>query len=386
MQIGILREIREGETRVAVIPAEVKKMIKNDHKVTIETGAGERAAFSDEDYTAAGAEITKNPEKLFAESEVILKVQPPAFNKRLKVHEKELLQKGAVYIGFLSLFSESEIVKDFGEKQITSFAMEFVPRITRAQSMDALSSMATLAGYKAVLMAADMLPKMFPLMMTAAGTIPPAGALILGAGVAGLQAIATAKRLGAKVEAFDPRPVVKEQVMSLGAQFVEMEISEDTETAGGYAKMQSEEFLRMEQEAIGARLPKIDVVVTTAQIFGRQSPILITEEMVTKMKPGSVIVDIAAEQGGNCELTEAGKTVEKHGVRIIGPVNLPATLPVHASMMYSRNISNLFHHLYQAEDRQLDFEDEITRGACITKKGELVNEWLKKKITEEKDG
>jgi NAD(P) transhydrogenase subunit alpha len=386
VQIGIPAEIREGETRVALIPAEVKKMIKKNHQVYIETGAGKRASFSDEDFTAVGAEIVKNAEELFGQSEVILKVQPPALNKTVQVHEKELLKKGSVYVGFLSLFNDHSIIKDFEKKAVTSFAMEFIPRITRAQSMDALSSMATLSGYKAVLMAAHILPKIFPLMMTAAGTVPPAAVLILGAGVAGLQAIATAKRLGAKVEAFDPRPVVKEQVLSLGAQFVEMETGEDAETAGGYAGMQSEEFLRMEQETIASRLPKTDVVITTAQIFGRQSPILITEEMVKKMKPGSVIVDIAAEQGGNCELTKAGESIEKYGVNIIGPINLPATLAVHASMMYSKNIASLFYHLYQAGDKQLDFEDEITRGACITRNGEFVNEWLKKKITEEKNG
>jgi NAD(P) transhydrogenase subunit alpha len=219
--------------------------------------------------------------------------------------------------------------------------------------------------------------------MTAAGTIPPAVVLVLGAGVAGLQAIATAKRLGAKVEAFDPRPVVKEQVMSLGAQFVEMETTQDAETEGGYAKMQSEEFLRMEQETIASRLPKTDVIITTAQIFGKPAPILITEEMVKKMNPGSIIIDITAEQGGNCELTAAGKTIEKHGVTIVGAVNLPAALPVHASMMYSKNISNLFLHLFQAEDNQLDFNDEITRGACITHNGELVNSFLKQKMNME---
>lgn len=386
MQIGVPKEISSGETRVALIPADIKKLVQKNHKIYVETGAGINASFVDEIYTAVGAEVVTNPEDLYGKSEIILKVQPPAFNENVKVHEKDLLRKGAVYIGFLSLFKEMEIITDFERKQITSFAMEFIPRITRAQSMDALSSMATLAGYKAVLLAANKLPKIFPLMMTAAGTVPPASVLVLGAGVAGLQAIATAKRLGAKVEAFDPRPVVKEQVMSLGAQFVEMDIQEDAETAGGYAKMQSEEFLRREQETIASRLPKIDVVVSTAQVFGSKSPILVTQEMVGKMKPGSVIVDIAAEQGGNCELTKAGETVENHGITIMGPVNLPAALPVHASLMYSKNITNLFLHLFQAGDGQLDFEDEITRGACITRQGELVNDWLKKRKTEEKNG
>ncbi|MDQ7054332.1 MAG: hypothetical protein Q9P14_16120 [candidate division KSB1 bacterium] len=235
----------------------------------------------------------------------------------------------------------------------------------------------TVAGYKAVLMAAAQLGKFFPLLMTAAGTIPPANVLVLGAGVAGLQAIATAKRLGARVEAFDPRPAVREQVQSLGAQFIEMELPEDVETAGGYAKEQSEEFLRKEQEAIAARLAKTDVVITTAQIFGKRAPILITEDMVKMLRPGAIIIDLAAEQGGNCELTEAGKTVEKHGVTILGTVNLPATVPVHASQMYSKNITNLFRHLYQAEDGKLDFDDEITKSACVTHQGEIVNEFVK---------
>lgn len=384
MQIGIFTEIVAGETRAALTPADVKRLLKNNHTVHVETGAGGKAFFADEEYAAAGAKIVKSAEELFNSAEVILKVQPPGFNNSLNRHEKDLLREGIVYIGFLSLFKEKEIIEDFKKKNITSFAMEFVPRIARAQSMDALSSMATIAGYKAVIMAADKLPKMYPLMMTAAGTIPPSSVLVLGAGVAGLQAIATAKRLGAKVEAFDPRPAVKEQVMSLGAQFIEMEVDRDAETAGGYAKMQSEEFLRKEQEVIASRLPKTDVVVTTAQVFGRESPILITGVMVELMKPGSVIVDIAAEQGGNCEFTTAGQTIVKHGVNIIGPVNLPAALPVHASMMYSKNISNLFLHLFQGDDNQLDFDDEITRGSCITNNGKLINEYLKQKFSRER--
>jgi NAD(P) transhydrogenase subunit alpha len=378
VEIGVPKEIIAGETRVALTPVDLKKFLKQNHNVYVETGAGIKASFSDDDYINAGASMVKNTQELFDRSEVILKVQPPAYNKDLNLHEKNLMGDGIIYISFLPLFKDIGMIKDFEKKKITSFAMEFIPRITRAQSMDALSSMATIAGYKAVLMAADRLPKIFPLLMTAAGTIPPAVVLVLGAGVAGLQAIATAKRLGAKVEAFDPRPVVKEQVMSLGAQFVEMETTRDAETEGGYAKMQSEAFLRMEQETIASRLSKTDVIITTAQIFGKPSPLLITEEMVKMMNPGSIIVDIAAEQGGNCELTAAGKTVEKYGVTIIGAVNLPAALPVHASLMYSKNISNLFFHLFQAEDNRLDFNDEITRGACITHNGELVNSFSNK--------
>jgi len=383
LKIGILKEIKAGETRVSLIPADVGRLTKEKHKVFLELGAGEGAFFSDQDYQKAGATITKTAIDTIKNSDIILKVQPPVYNKRLKKHEFALLKEKNMYIGFLPIFTEKDIIKKFNQKNITSFAMEFIPRITRAQSMDALSSMATLAGYKAVLLAADLLPKIFPLLMTAAGTIPPATVLILGAGVAGLQAIATARRLGAKVEAFDPRPAVKEQVMSLGAKFIEMPVSENVETAGGYAKMQSDDFLRREQEVIASRLPKIDMVITTAQIFGKKSPLLITKKMVTLLKPGSIIVDLAAEQGGNCEYTAPGEKVIKHGVVILGPDNLPATLPVHASQMYSKNISNLFFHLFSSADNQLDFNDEISAGCCMTHQGKLVNPYMKKLLSKE---
>jgi len=258
--------------------------------------------------------------------------------------------------------------------------MELVPRITRAQSMDALSSMATLAGYKAVLVAADRLHRMFPLLSTAAGTVAPSTMLVLGAGVAGLQAIATGKRLGARVEAFDPRAVVREQVESVGALFVAMEVTEEVQTAGGYAKEQSEDFLQRERDVIAARLPKCDVVITTAQVFGKTPPLLITEEMVKLMAPGSVIVDLAAEQGGNCALTEPGVTVERHGVTICGETNLPARLPINASQMYSKNISTLFEHLYRDPTKGLDFEDEITRSTCLTHAGEICNKSVREAL------
>ena len=381
MKIGIPKEIVDGETRVALVPSHIKELLKKNHEVLVETGAGKKAAFSDEEYTAAGASIVEDAAAVYSRSDAIMKVQPPGFNKNLDKKEEDLLKENTVYIGFLSLFQDRSFLETFKQKNIISFAMEFVPRITRAQSMDALSSMATVAGYKAVLMAADHLPKLFPLLMTAAGTVPPASVLILGAGVAGLQAIATAKRLGAKVEAFDPRPAVKEQVMSLGARFVEMEQEENVETAGGYAKEQSKDFLQREQEAIAHRLPKTDVVITTAQIFGKTSPVLITGEMVKLMRPGSVIVDIAAEQGGNCELTKAGEMVEEHGVSIFGAVNLPAAMPVDASQLYSKNITNLFLHLLHAQEGKFpDFEDEITAGACITHNKEMVNAFLKQRL------
>ena len=368
MKIGIPKEIIGGECRVAVIPAMIGTLTKMGHEVLVERGAGMVASFSDEQYKESGATIVAAAKELYESSQIILKVQPADEAK-----EVALLREGSTLIGFLAPLNHPGMIRKLADRRITSFAMEFIPRITRAQSMDALSSMATIAGYKAVLIAANHLGKIFPLLMTAAGSIPPATVLVLGAGVAGLQAIATAKRLGAKVEAFDPRPAVKEQVKSLGAHFVEMELpEEDVETAGGYAKEQSEAFLKKEQEAIAARLPKVDVVITTAQVFGKQAPLLITEEMVKMMRAGSVIVDLAAEQGGNCELTVAGQTVEKHGVVIHGAVNLPATVPVHASQMYSKNITNLFRHIMQ--EGKYDFEDEITKGACITHAGNIVND------------
>jgi NAD(P) transhydrogenase subunit alpha len=323
-------------------------------------------------YSASGARIVEGAAQLYAEADMIFKVQPPAPD------EARLLREGSSFIGFLSAFTNHETVHIFVDRNITSYAMEMIPRITRAQTMDALSSMATVSGYKSVLLAADHIHKMFPLMMTAAGTISPATVLILGAGVAGLQAIATAKRLGAKVEAFDPRPAVKEQVKSLGAAFVEMEMPADAETAGGYAKELSPEFIRKEMEAIGGRLPKVDVVICTAQVFGKKAPLLITAGMVGMLRPGSIIVDLAAEQGGNCELTEAGKTTNHNGVRIIGAVNLPATMPLDASQLYSRNVQNLFRHLYPKADSQPDINDEITRGCCVTRDRQIVHEAIRK--------
>lgn len=374
MKIGVLREKADNETRVALVPSMVSILTKANHEVLVESGAGSKAMFSDDKYKEAGAAIASKSADIFAQCDLVLKVQP------LQDDEIGSLKEGSTFIGYMAPFTQKEAVKKIADKKVTSFAMDFIPRTTRAQSMDALSSQATAAGYYAVLTAATQLPKFFPLLMTAAGTIPPATVLILGAGVAGLQAIATAKRLGAKVEAFDPRVAVKEQVMSLGAQFIEMELPEDMETSGGYAKEATEEFIKKEHEAIGARLPKVDVVITTAQVFGKAAPVLITEEMVKRLRPGSIIIDLAAEQGGNCPLTEPGKVIEKHGVVIDGTLNLPAKMPVHASQMYSKNITNLFKHIYGTESGELDFEDEITKGACITHGGEIVNEFLKSRM------
>jgi len=378
LKIGILREVLEGETRVAVVPSMISLLKKNKHEVVIETGAGVHASFADREYQGAGATIVKDSRELYRASEVVLKFQPPRLHPQAGVHEAELLSEGAALICFMEPHLYPEAVRKLAARKITGFAMDYVPRITRAQTMDALSSISTIIGYKAVLVAAYHLGKFFPLLMTAAGTIPPANVMILGAGVAGLQAIATARRLGAKVEAFDPRPAVKEQVKSLGAQFIDMEISEDVETKGGYAKEQSDAFLLKEREVIAARLPKMDVVITTAQVFGKRAPLLVTEDLVKLLRPGSVIVDLAADQGGNCALSEPGKIVLKHEVTIIGVVNLANTLPVHASQMYSKNITNLFLHLYKSPDGKLDFTDEITKGACLTHQGEIVNAAVKK--------
>ena len=374
MKIGIPKETVPGETRVAMVPGLVSAYKRDKHEVLVESGAGLAASFSDQDYTAQGGQIIQTAKELYAQADMIFKVQPPT------PAEAGMVREGTSFVGFMAPFANTELVKTFTTRKITSYSMEFVPRITRAQSMDALSSMATIAGYKAVLVAADYIGKMFPLLMTAAGTITPATVLILGAGVAGLQAIATAKRLGAKVEAFDPRPAVKEQVKSLGAAFVEMELPEDVETKGGYAKELSPEFIKKEMEAISARLPKVDVVISTAQVFGKKAPILITADMVKLLRTGSVIVDLAAEQGGNCELTEAGKTVQSGGVSIIGAVNLPATLPVDASNMYARNINNLFRLLYPKPDATPDVNDEVVKGACITRDGQIVNEQVKTRV------
>jgi H+-translocating NAD(P) transhydrogenase subunit alpha len=382
MRIGVPREIAEGETRVALVPAVVPALTKLEHTLAVERGAGQAASFTDDQYAQAGAEICDDLSELYGTADVIFKVQPLQTHPATGQHEAELLRPGSAYIGFLAPLANPDAIHTLARRRVTSFAMEYVPRLARAQSMDALSSMATVAGYKAVLLAANHIGKMFPLLMTAAGTVHPVTVLVLGAGVAGLQAIATARRLGAKVEAFDPRPSVREQVKSLGAAFVDMELTEDAETAGGYAKEMSPEFIAREQEVIGARLSRTDVVISTAQVFGKRAPLLITEEMVQQMRPGSVIVDLAAEQGGNCALTVPGQRVERHGVSIAGAVNLPATMPIVASQLYARNVANLFAHIFGRADAQLDLEDEITRQSLMTRDGEIVNASVRQALSE----
>ncbi len=374
MKIGIPKEIYKGEKRVAIVPKTVTQLLKDGHEVMIESGAGADAYFPDTEYEQVGAVIVKDVKLLFSGADIIMKIQPP------RREEIEMMKNSSTYIGFLSSALDSEFLNLMNQKNITSFAMEFIPRISRSQSMDALSSMASIAGYRAVLIAAQYLGKFFPLLMTAAGTIPPAKLLVVGAGVAGLQAIATARRLGARVEAFDTRPAVREQVESLGAQFIEMELVKDAETAAGYAKEMTEDFMKKERKIIGERAAQNHVVITTAQLFGKRAPILITEEMVKKMQKGSVIIDLAAEQGGNCEITEPGKNICKHDVTICGVLNLPSTLPIDASAMYSRNITQFFKHLHNTDDRKLDFEDKITKSSCVTYNGEIVNDYVSKAI------
>lgn len=383
MKIGIPREVQAGETRVALIPGLITLLRKDQHEVLVEAGAGSGSSFSDMQYMQAGASLVESPQALYNQVDMIFKVQPPLMHPTIQLSEADLVREGAAYIGFLFPFTHLDVMQTFVRRNITAYAMDFVPRITRAQGMDALTSMSTVAGYKAVLLATEHLGKMFPLLMTAAGTITPATVLVLGAGVAGLQAIATAKRLGARVEAFDARPAVREQIQSLGATFIEMELSQDVETAGGYAREQSAEFLRREQEVICARFPKVDVVISTAQVFGKRAPLLITTEMVKSLRQGSVIVDLAAEQGGNCELTQAGQTILYEGVTIVGATNAPALLPITASQLYARNVVNLFRYLYPAIGAQPDSSDALVKGTCVTRNGQIVHELLQPLVREE---
>jgi NAD(P) transhydrogenase subunit alpha len=375
MIIAVPKEHGSGETRVALTPNAIAPLLRNDHSIIIEAGAGSAANFSDDDYTKAGATVVSDSKELYAKAEVIFRITPP-----LEKSDLGLLTEKHVLISFLNPFNHPELVKTLSTKKVTTFAMDLVPRISRAQSMDALSSMASIAGYKMVLEATNHLAKFFPLMMTAAGTIPPAAVLVLGAGVAGLQAIATAKRLGAKVEAFDPRPVVKEQVESLGGTFIAMAEVEDAETTSGYAKEQSDDFLRREKDTIGERLPKIDVVITTAQIFGKPAPVLITKAMLEKMPKGSVVIDLVSQNGGNCEVSEPGKVIEYKGVKVVAVSNLPAQMATHASQMYAKNISTLFNNIFPKDGEALDFEDEINLQSCVTHAGELKSPWLKERF------
>jgi NAD(P) transhydrogenase subunit alpha len=373
VKVGTPKESALDERRVALVPDTVTRLTGAALEVSVESGAGSPAYFPDEAYQEAGAKVVKGAAALLGESDVVLKVQAPS------AAEVEMFQKDAVLISFLQPATQGDVIQALAKRGVTAFSLELVPRISRAQSMDALSSQASVSGYKAVLMAAGRLGKFFPMMMTAAGTIPPAKVLVMGAGVAGLQAIATARRLGAVVSAYDVRPAVKEEVHSLGATFIELAL-ETQEGEGGYAREQSEEFLRKQRDLIGEHVAKSDVVITTAAVPGRRAPLLVTGDMVKGMRPGSVIVDLAADTGGNVELTQAGKDVDVGGVTIIGTRNVPSTMPLHASQLYARNVANLLLHLVKEGAIVLDFADEITKGCCVTHGGEIVNERAKQMV------
>jgi NAD(P) transhydrogenase subunit alpha len=378
MKVAVPKETRSGEHRVALVPQGVKTLIKSGLEVVVEAGAGHASSIPDEEFAAAGATVVPSAAEALRGAGIVLRVSPPSV---ANPDEIAGIERGAVLVSFLNPFGSPELVRRLASSGVTSLAMELVPRITRAQSMDALSSQATAAGYKAVLLAATHLPRFLPMFTTAAGTIRPAKALILGAGVAGLQAIATSRRLGAVVEAFDVRPAVKEQVESLGAKFLEAEHAVTAEGEGGYAKELSDEQHKRELELIAGAIVSADIVISTAQIPGRRAPILITGDMVKSMKPGSVIIDLAAETGGNCELTRLGETVVAHGVQIVGPLNIAATIPTHASQMYSKNIVTLLGEFVGKEGQlALDFANDVVGPSTLTHGGEVKNERVRQTL------
>jgi len=378
MIIAIPKEVVPGEHRIAATPQSVRRLIKKGFEVQVGSHAGLAATFSDADYIAAGAKIVDNAERLFSVADVVAKVQSLNFNPNLNKHEIEYMSEGSVLIALLKPLTALDEMQRLASKKITAFALELMPRITRAQQMDVLSAMSSLSGYKAVLLAATAFGRIFPMMTTAAGTLYPAKVLILGAGVAGLQAIATARRLGAVVEAFDTRPAVKEQVESLGATFVALELdAEETETAGGYAKALSEASHQQEMALIHERAKRADIIITTALIPGQKAPVLLTAEMLKDMKKGAVIVDMAAEMGGNCTETRAGETVTIEGITLMGPLNLPASLPTDASQMYANNILHFISHLFKEKTLTFDFDDEIIKGTCVTHQGEIMHQKIK---------
>lgn len=378
MIVGVPRETFPGERRVAMIPAVIPSLAKAGLEVIVEAGAGAAAGYLDADYTTKGAKIVPTRGDVFGKADIVLQVLCYGSNDRTGKADVPLYRSGQALIGFLRPLGSLETVQEIASKGVISFSIELMPRTTRAQSMDALSSMATMSGYKAVVMAADRLPRIFPMLTTAAGTITPARVFIIGCGVAGLQAIATAKRLGAVVSAYDLRPVVKEQVQSLGGRFVEIAVeAKDAQDARGYATAQGEEFYKKQRELLGKVVGESDVVITAAVIPGKKSPILVTKEMVATMAPGSVIVDLAAERGGNCELTKAEEVIVEHGVTIDGTINLASTVPYHASQMYAKNLATFL--LYMVKDGKLNIntQDEIVRETLITRDGDIVNARLR---------
>ncbi len=374
MIIGVPKEIYPGERRVALVPMVVPNLKKAGLDVIIQAGAGIESGYRDSDYTEKGATIAPDRAAVFQQADIILQVLAYGSNDRNGEQDLPLFRPGQVLIGFLRPLGSVDILNRVKDTGVTSFSVELMPRITRAQSMDALSSMATICGYKAVLLAADTVPRLFPMLTTAAGTITPARVLVIGAGVAGLQAIATARRLGAVVSAYDLRPVVKEQVQSLGGRFVELPIEvKDAQDASGYAKAQDESFYARQRELLGNVVADSDVVITTAVVPGKKAPVLVTADMVHRMAPGSAIIDLAAERGGNCELTKPEEVIDVNGVTIIGTINLASTVPYHASQMYAKNLTTFLLHLVKDKQLQMNIEDEITRETLLTRDGEIVN-------------
>jgi len=369
MKIAVLKERLAGEARVALMPDSIKKLVASEASVFVESGAGLGAARSDDDYREAGAEVSTNTKEILANADVLVTVNRPSDEIFAE------LRSDAVVLGFLRPLDEPQALQPALRRGLTTFAMELVPRITRAQSMDALSSMATVSGYKAVVLAAASIPRMFPLLMTAAGTVPPARVLVLGAGVAGLQAIATARRLGAVVEAYDVRAAAGEQVRSLGATFLEVDLGGlKTEDAGGYAVELSEEALKRGRDLIAEHAKTADVIITTAQVPGRRAPLLVTEEAVNGMRRGAMIIDLAGATGGNCALSKADEVVERAGVTISAPTNLPATVPVHASQLYSRNVTAFLGLLIKDGELNIDMNDDVVGPSCVTRAGQMVNQ------------
>jgi H+-translocating NAD(P) transhydrogenase subunit alpha len=378
--IGIPSEIKSGEQRVAMSPVNVQSLTDKGIKVLFQTHAGAAAGYPDDEYKAAGATISADRAEIFAQADIILQVQSFGSNNDNSEADLAALRSGQLVVGMMDPLASPQAAQAVAEKGATAIALELVPRISRAQSMDVLSSMATLAGYKAVLMGASAAPRIFPMLMTAAGTLQPARVLIMGVGVAGLQACATAKRLGAVVEAYDVRPAAREQIISVGAKPIELDLDTgESEGAGGYAKEQGEDFLRRQRELMTAVIAEQDIIITTAAIPGAKSPILVTEDMVKAMKPGSVIVDLAAERGGNCDLTEQGKTVIAHGVTILGPENVPSELAFHATQMYGKNMQTLLELILDEQgELNLDFNDEIVAGTVVAHKGEVPHPHMRK--------
>jgi NAD(P) transhydrogenase subunit alpha len=374
MIVGVPRESFPGERRVALVPAVIPNLTKAGLQVVVEAGTGFAAGYPDADYEAKGAKIVANRAEVFGAADIVVQVLCYGSNDKTGKADVPLFRRGQALIGFLRPLGSIETIQEIASKGLISFSVELMPRTTRAQSMDVLSSMATICGYKAVVLAADTSPRIFPMLTTAAGTITPGRVLVIGAGVAGLQAIATARRLGAVASAYDLRPAAKEQVQSLGGRFVELPIeAKDAEDARGYARAQDETFYKRQRELLGKVVAESDVVISAAVIPGKRPPILVTKEMVASMAPGSVIVDLAGERGGNCELTRPGEIAVEHGVTIIGWFNLASTVPYHASQMYARNITAFLLHLVKDEKLQLDLEDEIVRETLLTRGGEVVN-------------